>query len=64
MTLKSNIHMKPRHFYNQKDAPFDLKPQLMSADPLPFVKINVKSTSCFALFFLLFLPNDLIILEV
>ena len=33
MTLKCIVHMKTRRFYNHKDPPFDMKHQLMSADP-------------------------------
>ena len=34
MTLKCVVHMKRRRFNNQKDPPFNMKHQLMSADPL------------------------------
>ena len=63
MTLKSIVHKKQRYFYSHKDPPFDMKHQLISADPLPVVKIDRKLTSCFALFFLSFLPKDLIFFE-
>ena len=37
--------MKTRRFYNHKDPPFGMKHELMSADPLPVVKIE-GSKSC------------------
>ena len=42
MTLKWVVHMKTRRFHNHKDPPFDMKHQLMSADPLPVIKIDLK----------------------
>ena len=42
MTLKIIGDMKAMHFYNHKDPPFDMKHQLMSADPLPVTKIDLK----------------------
>ena len=42
MTLKCVVHMKTRRFYNHKDPPFDMKHQLMSADPLPVIKIDLE----------------------
>ena len=42
MTLKYIVHIKETYFYNHKDSPFDMKHQLMSADPLPIVKIDLK----------------------
>ena len=39
MALEYIVNMKIRHFYNQKDPPFDMKHPLMSADPLPVVKM-------------------------
>ena len=44
MTLKIIGDMKAMHFYNHKDPPFDMKHQLMSADPLPVIKIDLKYT--------------------
>ena len=41
MTLKCTIQMKTRRFYNHKDPPFDMKYQLMSADPFPVVIIDL-----------------------
>jgi hypothetical protein len=34
--------MKTRRFYNHNNPPFDMKHQLMSADPLPVIKIDLK----------------------
>ena len=59
MALKYIVDIKARHFYSHEDPPFDMKHQLISADPLPVVKIDLKLTSCFALLFLSFLPKDL-----
>ena len=42
MTLKCIVHMKTRRFYNHNNPPFDMKHQLMSADPLPVIKIDLK----------------------
>ena len=42
MTLKIIADMKAMYFYNHKDPPFDMKHQLMSADPVPVVKIDLK----------------------
>ena len=42
MTLKIIGDMKATHFYNHKDPPFDMKHQLMSADSVPVVKIDLK----------------------
>ena len=33
--------MKTRRFYNHKDPPFDMKHQLLPADPLPAVKLDL-----------------------
>ena len=33
--------MKAMHFYNHKDPSFGMKHKLMSADPLPVVKIDL-----------------------
>ena len=41
MTLKTIGDVKATHFYNHKDPPFDMKHQLMSADPVPVVKIDL-----------------------
>ena len=41
MALKIIGGMKATHFYNHKDPPFDMKHQLMSADPVPVVKIDL-----------------------
>ena len=41
MTLKTIEDMKATHFYNHKDPPFDMKHQLMSADLVSFVKIDI-----------------------
>ena len=54
MILKCIVQKKTRHHYNPKDPPFDMKHQLMSADPLPVIKIHLKLTSCFSSFFLIF----------
>ena len=47
MTLKYIVLMKATHFFNQKDPPFDMKHQRMSADPPLVVKndFNIKSNS-------------------
>ena len=42
MTLKWTKQMKTRRFYNHKDPPFDMKYQLVSADPFPVIKIDLK----------------------
>ena len=41
MTLKCIVDMKARHFYIPEDPPFDMKHQLMSADPFPVVKLTL-----------------------
>ena len=41
MTLKSIVYKKQRYFYSHKDPPFDMKHQLMSADPVPVIKIDL-----------------------
>ena len=56
MTLKCIVHMKTRRFYNHNNPPFDMKHQLMSADSLPVVKIDLKLSSWFSSIFLLSLP--------
>ena len=45
MTLNCTAYLKSMHFCNHKDPPFDMKCQLMSADPLPAVKIDLKYIS-------------------
>ena len=47
MTLKCNVLIKTGHFHNHKDPPFDMKHQLMSADPLPVVKIDLSTKANF-----------------
>ena len=42
MTLKIIADIKTTYFYNHKDPPFDMKHQLMSADPVPVVKIDLR----------------------
>ena len=42
MALKYIVDVKARHFYNHKDPPFDIKHQLMSVDPVPVLKIDLK----------------------
>ena len=42
MALEYIVNMKIRHFYNQKDPPFDMKHQLMSVDPVPVLKIDLR----------------------
>jgi hypothetical protein len=42
MALECIVDMKARHFYNHKDPPFDIKHQLMSVDPVPVLKIDLK----------------------
>ena len=54
MTLKCTVHMKTRHFYNHKDPPFDMKHQLMSADPLPVVKLDLSRKANFHYFLFCF----------
>ena len=39
--------MNKRHFCNHKDPPFDMKHQLMPADPLPVVKIDLSTKANF-----------------
>ena len=43
MTLKCIVDLKARHFYSPEDPPFDMKHQLMSADSLPIVKIDLST---------------------
>ena len=50
MTLKCIVHMKARHFYNQKDPPFDTNHQLMSADQRFVVIFDLKQRNWFLLF--------------
>ena len=51
MTLNCTAYLKSMHFCNHKDPPFDMKCQLMSADPLPAVKIDLKySVMCHMIF--------------
>ena len=45
MTLNFTAYLKSMHFCNNKAPPFDMKCQLMSADPLPAVKIDLKYIS-------------------
>ena len=52
MALKYIVDVKARHFYNHKDPPFDMKHQLMSADPVPVVKIDLSGKVYFHHFFL------------
>ena len=42
MTLKYIEHLKARYFCNHKDPPFDIKYQLVSADPFLVIKIALK----------------------
>ena len=51
MILKIIGDMKAMHFYNHKDPPFDMKHQLMSADPVPVVKIDLNWEANFHYFF-------------
>ena len=41
IALKCIVDIKARHFYSPEDPPFDIKHQLMSADSLPVVKIDL-----------------------
>ena len=50
-TLKRIEDMKERHFYSPEDPPFDMKHQLMSADSLPVVKIDLSRKVNFHYFF-------------
>ena len=54
MALKYIVDMKARHFYNHKDPPFDMKHQLMSADPLPVVKLDLSRKANFHYFLFCF----------
>ena len=51
MTLPCIEDMKERHFYSPEDPPFDMKHQLMSADSLPVVKIDLSRKVNFHYFF-------------
>ena len=51
MTLKCIVDLKARHFYSPEDPPFDMKHQLMSADSLPVVKIDLSRKVNFHYFF-------------
>ena len=51
MTLKCIVDIKARHFYSPEDPPFDMKHQLMSADSLPVVKIDLSTKVNFHYFF-------------
>ena len=51
MTLKYIVHMKARPSYNHKDPPFDIKHQLMSADPFPVFKLTWSRWVSFPYFF-------------
>ena len=42
MTLKYIAHMNKRHLYSPKDPNFNMKHQLMLADPLPVITTNLK----------------------
>ena len=50
-TLKRIEDMKERHFDSPEDPPFDMKHQLMSADSLPVVKIDLSRKVNFHYFF-------------
>ena len=54
MTLKIIGDMKAIHFCNLKDPPFDLKHELMSADPLIVVKFDLNRKANFHYCFFLF----------
>ena len=60
MTLKIIGDMKATHFYNHKDPPFDMKHQLMSADPVPVVKIDLNGEANFHNFFFIFTIRNII----
>ena len=49
--------MKTRCFYNHKDPPFYMKHQLMSADPLPVIKIDLKYKLFFIIFPMIFIRS-------
>ena len=51
MVLKCIVQKKTWHHYNPKDPPFDMKHQLMSADSLPVVKIDLSRKVNFHYFF-------------
>ena len=40
-------NMKAIHFYNHKYPPFDMKHQLLPADPLPAVKLDLSGKADF-----------------
>ena len=42
MALKYIVIIKARNFYDHKDPPFDMKHQLMSADHVPVLKIDLR----------------------
>ena len=54
MTLNYVVDRKARHFYSPEDPPFDMKHQLMSADPLPVVKFHLSRKANFYYFLFCF----------
>ena len=55
MWLKWYAHQKSRQYTFQKDPPFTLNHQLISADNFTAVKLDLKSTSCFFFFLISFI---------
>ena len=54
MAVKAIVHMKTRVYSHHKVPPFDTKHQLMSADPLPVVKLILSNRVGFQYYFYYF----------
>ena len=54
MAVKSVVNKKTWAYSHHKDPPFDMKHQLMSADPFPVVKLTLSKRVGFQYFFYYF----------
>ena len=54
MILKCIVNKKTWAYSHHKDPPFDMKHQLMSADPLPVVKLDLSRKANFHYFLFCF----------